>query len=97
MSGFKPLTEDQIHQIQIQLKEGCLDPDTVQELLDAYLSIHASHSLDLLGDEEIEREIKVRSLATRVSLDDDNLETAELDEGFRQGARWLRSRIGGGR
>jgi hypothetical protein len=45
----------------------------------------------LPSDEEIEKEARVRGLATIVDLDDDNSGTVELEEGFIQGAKWMRN------
>jgi hypothetical protein len=45
----------------------------------------------LPSDEEIEKEARVRGIATITDLDDDNSGTVELEEGFIQGARWMRN------
>jgi len=45
----------------------------------------------LPSDEEIEKEARVRGVATIVDLGDENSGTVELEEGFIQGAKWMRN------
>jgi hypothetical protein len=55
----------------------------------------ASRSLDIPGDEEIQTEATVRAIAAACSTDEEI--DADMEFGFILGAKWLRSRIGGGR